>query len=152
MPPLPVRHEHKNMSNAEKLLEYHFPARPEHLCGMRAKLRETLVSCGASEATLNCIILAVGEACMNIMQHAYRQEPGDIVVEVRRKGESLVFRLRDFAPGRTCPKSMRSRPLDEIRPGGLGCHIINEVMDEVKLINCSAPCGHILQMKKTLED
>jgi anti-sigma regulatory factor (Ser/Thr protein kinase) len=30
------------------------------------------------------------------------------------------------------PATIRSRDLDDIRPGGLGVHIIHEVMDEVR--------------------
>lgn len=136
----------------EKLLEYQFPARADRLCVLREKLRETLESLGLSEATRNCIVLAVGEACMNIMQHAYCEEAGDIIVEVERKGESLVFRITDFAHRKTREEELKSRPLDELRPGGLGCHIINEIMDEVKLIECGHPCGNVLQMRKTIEE
>ncbi|MDT8399683.1 MAG: hypothetical protein RQ899_13825 [Pseudomonadales bacterium] len=46
---------------------------------------------------------------------------------------------------------MQSRSLDDIRPGGLGCHIINEVMDEVRLIDCGKQCGNLLQMTKNLD-
>jgi hypothetical protein len=60
----------------------------------------------------------------------------------------VTFRLTDFATHKTRAEEMKSRPLDEIRPGGLGCHLINEIMDEVKLVDCN--CGNILQMKKCL--
>ena len=45
---------------------------------------------------------------------------------------------------------MRSRPLDEIRPGGLGCHIINEVMDEVALLDRQGGHGNVLELRKRL--
>ena len=136
----------------EKLLAYQFPARADHLCVMREKLRETLEAIGLTETTRNCMVLAVGEACMNIMQHAYCEEAGDIIVEVERKGESLLFRITDFAHRKTREEELKSRPLNELRPGGLGCHIINEIMDEVKLVECGHPCGNVLQMKKCIEE
>lgn len=140
------------MGVAEKLLEFQFPAKSEYLCTLREKLRETVGPCSKSEEMLNCIILAVGEACMNIIEHAYCGESGDIIVEIEKHGDHMVFRLTDFAHRKTCAEEMRGRPLDEVRPGGLGCHIINEIMDEVKLIECAPDCGNVLQMKKKLEE
>ncbi len=106
---------------------------------------------------------------MNIIQHAYGpHDKGDILLEVEiqnveiQKGEAqttpegsswqrtLVFRLTDFALHKTCAEQMRSRPLDEIRPGGLGCHIINEVMDEVVLLDRQGGPGNVLELRKRL--
>jgi anti-sigma regulatory factor (Ser/Thr protein kinase) len=137
------------MTTSSKLLDFQFPAQAEQLCNVRQKLRETLAPLGKSEALVNCIVLAVGEACMNIIQHAYSEnENGDIILEVMKNGDDVTFRLTDFASHKTCAEEMQSRPLDEIRPGGLGCHLINEIMDEVKLLDCN--CGNVLQMKKCL--
>jgi anti-sigma regulatory factor (Ser/Thr protein kinase) len=142
---------HRIMTKAKKLLELQFPARSENMCDVRQKLREVLASCSKSESTTNCIVLAVGEACMNIIQHAYgNKEQGDIILEVEKQGDNMTFRLTDFAHHKTRVEQLQSRPLDEIRPGGLGCHIINEIMDEVRLIECKNGCGNVLQMKKCL--
>jgi len=139
------------MTKTIKLLDFQFPARPDQLCQVRQRLREALGSCSKSEQLVNCVILAVGEACMNIIQHAYgKDEQGDIILEVEKRGSNVVFRLTDFAHHKTRADEMCSRPLDDIRPGGLGCHIINEVMDEVQLIECDSNCGNVLQMKKRL--
>jgi anti-sigma regulatory factor (Ser/Thr protein kinase) len=139
------------MSKTKKLLELQFPARSENMCNVRQKLREVLASCSKSESTTNCIVLAVGEACMNIIQHAYgKEEQGDIILEVEKQGDNMTFRLTDFAHTKTRAEQLKSRPLDEIRPGGLGCHIINEIMDEVRLVECENGCGNVLQMKKCL--
>jgi anti-sigma regulatory factor (Ser/Thr protein kinase) len=88
---------------------------------------------------------------MNIIQHAYgKEEQGDIILEVEKQGDNMTFRLTDFAHNKTRAEQLKSRPLDEIRPGGLGCHIINEIMDEVRLVECTSGCGNVLQMKKSL--
>lgn len=140
------------MGATEKLLEFQFPARSEHLRAVRKKLREVLGPRSNSEEMLNTVVLAVGEACMNIMEHAYCDgDTGDIILEIEKKGDHMIFRLTDFAHRKTREEEMKSRPLDEIRPGGLGCHIINEIMDEVKLIDCESPNGNVLQMKKKLD-
>jgi sigma-B regulation protein RsbU (phosphoserine phosphatase) len=137
----------------KKLLDFQFPAQTEQLCNVRQRLREALAPVSQSEALVNCIVLAVGEACMNIIQHAYNKDDrGDIILEVEQQGDNMTFRLTDFASHKTRPEEMRSRPLDEIRPGGLGCHLINEIMDEVKLIDCGGDCRNVLQMKKCLPE
>jgi sigma-B regulation protein RsbU (phosphoserine phosphatase) len=154
------------MTATQRLLAYQFPACAEQMGSVRLKLREALKHCGGSEAVVNNVVLAVGEACMNIIQHAYGPEDkGDIVLEVDLVAEQegkpgsdtaarsqchLVFRLTDFAKHKTCAGEMRSRPLDEIRPGGLGCHIINQVMDEVVLLDHCGNAGNVLQMRKCL--
>lgn len=139
------------MSKTKKLLALQFPARSENMCNVRQQLREVLASCSKSETVTNCIVLAVGEACMNIIQHAYgKEEQGDIILEVEKQGDNMTFRLTDFAHNKTRAEQLQSRPLDEIRPGGLGCHIINEIMDDVQLIECKSGCGNVLQMKKCL--
>jgi len=141
------------MSTAEKLLEFQFPAKSENLCTLREKLREVLEDFSPSEDLLNCVVLAVGEAAMNIIEHAYDDgESGDIIMEIEKQDDSMIFRLTDFAHRKTRENEMNSRPLEEIRPGGLGCHIINEIMDEVQLIDCGSGCGNVLQMKKKLKD
>ena len=139
------------MTTSTTLLAFQFPARAERLCDVRTRLRTALAPLAGSELLLNCLVLAVGEACMNIIQHAYRDgEDGDIILEVEQQGAYLTFRLTDFAHRKSCAAEMCSRPLDEIRPGGLGCHLINEIMDEVILVDCNAPRGNVLQMKKCL--
>lgn len=133
----------------QQILEFAFPADSEHLCTVRAKLRDALGKAEYSKETIDCVVLAVGEACMNIIQHAYCDgDCGDIVLEIIKQDSSLVFRLTDFAQNKSRAEEMKSRPLDEIRPGGLGCHIINEIMDEVKLLDCGNRQCNILQMKK----
>lgn len=157
------------ITTVQKILACQFPACAEQMGNVRHQLREALGPSGQPEAVLNHLVLAVGEACMNIIQHAYGpHDKGDILLEVEiqnveiQKGEAqttpegsswqrtLVFRLTDFALHKTCAEQMRSRPLDEIRPGGLGCHIINEVMDEVVLLDRQGGPGNVLELRKRL--
>ena len=92
---------------------------------------------------------------MNIIQHAYGADiSGDIIVEVWRSGNEWIFRLTDF--GEPVDKTkVRARDLDDIRPGGLGVHFINEVMDEVEFLDNEGVekklKGNILQMKSNTD-
>jgi phosphoserine phosphatase RsbU/P len=156
------------MISSQPLLRYRFPACADQMGSVRQKLREALSGRSQSELDINNVVLAVGEACMNIIQHAYGQhDKGDIVLEVdevvgnlahaglttdatTNSQRQLIFRLIDFAKHKSCAEEMRSRPLDELRPGGLGCFIMREVMDEVTLLDCHDSNGNVLQMRKKL--
>jgi phosphoserine phosphatase RsbU/P len=149
------------MISSHPLLRYRFPACADQMGSVRQKLREALSGHPQSELDVNNVVLAVGEACMNIIQHAYGQhDKGDIVLEVDEElttdslaisQHHLVFRLIDFAKHKSCADEMKSRPLDELRPGGLGCFIMREVMDEVALLDCLDSSGNVLQMRKKLK-
>jgi sigma-B regulation protein RsbU (phosphoserine phosphatase) len=46
---------------------------------------------------------------------------------------------------------IRSRPLDEVRPGGLGVHLMRSVMDHVEFLPPPAGIGNLLQMVKRID-
>ena len=98
----------------------------------------------------NCIddaILAINEACMNIIQHAYYgQSDGKIIIELFQNANFLIFHLTDFAPPVDINKC-HPRNLDELRPGGLGLHIIRSIMDEVQYLPAPDKAGNLLELK-----
>ncbi len=108
-----------------------FSGKTENLASMREEvrgfLRETCIDDDVSEV----IVLAIDEACTNIIRHAYKGEAKPFRIEMSRLKNRLRFVLRDY--GIPCEKpKIQSRDLDEIRPGGLGVHIIQQVFDLVE--------------------
>lgn len=75
-----------------------FPARPEALRELRAALRAWLTERQIGDPMLSAVLLAVGEACANAIEHAYLgSEPGDVSVEIEEDTErSPVVVVRDF--------------------------------------------------------
>lgn len=131
-----------------KLEEIRFTSNAEHLADVRNRVRDTIQWLGFTPEALNCVVLAVNEACMNVIQHAYGpNHSGEVILEIFDDGRETIFRLTDFAPPVDKTK-IRSRDLDDIRPGGLGVHLINEVMDEVDFRNDPEGIGNVLVMKK----
>ena len=137
---------------------YRFAARPELLQGARNAAREYLKSQGISQAPINDIVLAVDEACQNIIRHAYRDpDKGDIVLDMALKASkdptsslrTLVIHVRDFAP-EIDAITVAPRKLDDTRPGGLGTHFIREIMDEVAYLRPSEGIGNLLRMTKEI--
>jgi sigma-B regulation protein RsbU (phosphoserine phosphatase) len=135
----------------EPLLTHRLVARPERLSAMREAVAAACRVAGASEACTRDVVLAVDEACQNVIRHAYGGDPeGEIVLELLRDGTDLVVYLRDFAP-RVDPGRIRPRDLEDVRPGGLGTHFIREVMDEHEFLAPESGPGNLLRMRKRIQ-
>ena len=93
------------------------------------------------------VVLAVDEACANIINHTYK---GDCcqTIDVACMGdeERLEFVLRDCGPPVDL-KCVKPRDIGEIRPGGLGTHFIRSIMNEVDY-GYEEGCGNVLRMVK----
>ncbi|CAA7615845.1 SpoIIE family protein phosphatase [Magnetospirillum sp. SS-4] len=135
---------------AAGVFERRYSARPENLATIRAEVTEVARELGCSAGLVQDVVLAVDEACQNVIRHAYRGGDGDIVVHVGREDDLLVIRLMDFAPPVEVSK-IRPRPLDEVRPGGLGIHLMRSVMDQVDFLPPPAGIGNLLQMVKRID-
>jgi sigma-B regulation protein RsbU (phosphoserine phosphatase) len=133
------------------LLEFRIPARSDQLGKIRAAVRECVETCGCSETQTADLVLAIDEACQNIIRHAYKEDPNGVIeLEIRREGENMVFSLLDFAP-EIDPSQVRPRNLDDIRPGGLGTHFIQKVMDRADFVPRPQGTGNLLRMVKRIE-
>lgn len=137
--------------NPETLVEVRLPSRPERLCLVRALVKRAAEDAGCSVELTERLVVAVNEACMNVIQHAYKGAgTGEMVLEILNNGSQLVFRLKDFAEPIDL-ESVRPRPLEEIRPGGLGVHFIREIMDDWRLGHLEEGAGNILEMTKKID-
>ena len=68
---------------------------------------------------------------------------------MRRAEDELQIAVRDFAPS-VDPARIRPRPLDELRPGGLGTHLIRSAMDHTEFCKPPSGPGNLLRMVKKL--
>jgi sigma-B regulation protein RsbU (phosphoserine phosphatase) len=132
------------------LLNFGFPALPQELGSMRHKLAAALARAGVETVLRQSLVLAVDEACANIIRHAYGG-PCQARIDLRlsQEGPELRFELRDYAP---CvdPAKVKPRDLDECRPGGLGINFIDTLMDSWSLQPLAEGGGNLLMMKKRL--
>jgi len=134
----------------ERVVEIRFPSRPDRLRTMRAAVSDAAAASGCGEACIRDIVIAVDEACQNVIRHAYKGEPGnDVVVDMRYMPEYLVFYVIDFGPPANVDE-IKPRPLDELRPGGLGTHFIKECMDETEFRALPDGAGNMLEMVKRI--
>ena len=125
------------------------PAQADSLRQIRALIREQAQLCGFDLETVNNLVLAVNEACMNVIQHGYREALGSIELQVGPIDAGMEIQVRDFAASISM-QEWRPRALEDIRPGGLGVHFIREIMDEVAYLPPPGRIGNLLSMKKYL--
>ena len=137
-------------SDLPLLAQKTFYSQSNELQVIRQLVRELMEQQGCSEKVCNDAILAVNEACMNIIQHAYCGEAdGKIIIEILKDNNYIVFRLTDFGPP-VDKRKCKSRDLDNVRPGGLGIHLIQSVMDKMEFVEPPPATGNILELRKNI--
>jgi anti-sigma regulatory factor (Ser/Thr protein kinase) len=106
------------------------PSDPKYLYVVRSALYPIVLDAGFSKKKTREIILAVDEACSNIIKYAYEGDDTrsiDVTVTV---SDELRIVLKDS--GKQIDRSkITPRKLTDIRPGGLGTHFMNTVFDTV---------------------
>lgn len=133
------------------LLSTEFPASAASLADMRDAVRTACRATGCDEATTGQWVVAINEACMNIIQHGYHHASGqrlhiEMLADEKRQlailsdnGESV--RLEDLRP----------RELDELRPGGLGVRFMRELTDTMEYLPPDENWRNRLQMTRRLK-
>jgi anti-sigma regulatory factor (Ser/Thr protein kinase) len=124
------------------------PSDPACLSIVRAMVERVACLAGLEDAVVDRVILAVDEACTNIIRHQYggrADERIDLRAAFDRDGRAIEFVLRDYGQVRD-PRTFFGRQIEDVRPGGLGVHFIKEVMDDVEY---SAAPGGGMQLRLT---
>ena len=122
---------------------------PLFLSGVRELVGAVAKRFGFTEEIGGQIALAVDEALCNVIRHGYQKQPDKpIWLSIWAEGgawsagtpspsggtgderpDAIRITIEDEAE-QVEPEQIRSRDLEEVRPGGLGVHIIKTVMDE----------------------
>jgi len=107
---------------------------PQYLSGVREMVSQVSRRLGFSDLQCSQLALAVDEALANVMKHGYDRQPdGRIWLDLtplpdNGHGVGVKIVIEDEAK-QIDPLLIKGRDLEDIRPGGLGVHIIREVMD-----------------------
>ncbi len=109
---------------------------PGYLPVVRATIEKVCEQLGFDADAAGSVVLSVDEALTNIIKHAYHgaaDEPIEIEItplSIPLPGGMQIC-IRDYGK---CvePAKIKSRDLEDVRPGGLGVHIMNECMDSVE--------------------
>jgi len=125
-----------------------FPARSENIRLARAVVKNFLLLKKVFEEDIFDTELALDEAVSNIIVHTYKNDENKYIIMTlvwKKELNELEILLRDFGP-KVDPSKVKPRPLEEIKPGGLGVYIIQKIFDVMKFKDVDI--GNLLILKK----
>ena len=123
------------------------PSNPRYLRIVRDFLTSFLNDLGFNALDCMGIVLAVNEAYANIIQHCYRGDTTQRVdLTLLIVPQLLTIEMRDYG-GKMDLSCIEARDLDDVRPGGIGTHLMRAIMDEVTY-DVSSDTGTLLRMSK----
>jgi anti-sigma regulatory factor (Ser/Thr protein kinase) len=126
-----------------------FTSHTANLALMRDFVRKFLERHPFSEKQRTLMVLGIDEACTNVIRHAYDlRDDRPIALSVESLSTCVRMRLRDYGD-QTPANKMRGRNHEEVRPGGLGLHLIRNAFDKVDYI--LKPRGTELVLTKNLQ-
>ena len=111
----------------------------EHLGALRGDLRAWLTSAGATASEAGDVLIAVGEACANAIEHAGAEPGSAIDVRGRLLGRDVVLRVRDRGAW---------RPAEPNRERGHGLRLMRVLMDDIDI--ASGSDGTRVELRRSL--
>ncbi|MBI3403877.1 MAG: ATP-binding protein [Acidobacteria bacterium] len=113
-------------------LKIELASHPQLMSVVRSVVEKFSEAAGFAEQERRSIILAVDETLTNVIRHAYgNSHDQQIAVTCRKTDNGVEFLIEDRGNPLDTTK-IRGRSLEDVKPGGLGTHLIASCMDEVK--------------------
>jgi len=135
------------MHNGSEYVTLSVPSDPRYLRIVRDFLTSVLNDLGFNALDCMGIVLAVNEAYANIIQHCYRGDTTQRVdLTLLIMPQVLTIEMRDYG-GKIDLSCIEARDLDDVRPGGIGTHLMRAIMDDVTY-DVSSDTGTVLRMSK----
>ena len=130
-------------------------ARREHLPALLAFVQAACARAALTPEDAAAVRLAAEEACTNVIAHAYAgAEPGPVTLRFERDARHVVVTVEDraapFDPALVAAPDLAGGWEDR-ELGGLGWHLIRQVMDEVRHEHDPAG-GNRLTLVKVISD
>lgn len=123
----------------------------DNLAIIRDFIKSAANQSGFSEDSAGKIILAVDEACTNIIKHAYKYSPeGSILIKIKFNDPKFSISITDegshFDPNKVPEPDLREY-YKQKRVGGLGMFLIKKLMDEVNYSTLSGNKNQVILVK-----
>jgi serine/threonine-protein kinase RsbW len=140
-------------TNSKKIKEKELvvKSRTDNLSEIRDFVYNAASEAGFLSEVIENIILAVDEACTNIIKHAYRSYPeGEITINIKYTNKKFTILIIDYgAPFRpeTIPDPDLQKYYQQHRIGGLGMYLMKSLMDEVKYISVPGKYNQVMLSK-----
>ncbi len=117
-------------------MHLHIKSQTEKLHLVRDFISTAARNFGFDDESASKIMLAVDEACTNVIKHAYEFVPTrDIDIEIVSNGRKfeiiIMHNGKSFDPGAVKSPNMKEY-LRRYQRGGLGMHLMRSMLDEVE--------------------
>jgi serine/threonine-protein kinase RsbW len=124
------------MEQIERKFLLQVPSSTENLALIREFVSSTAQQAGFDSSEIGKLVLAVDEACANVVEHAYGPDTSkEVVVRVTLDNETLSIDIEDTGRGFD-PESIQPEELERLiskrKTGGLGMQLMKTLMDEVR--------------------
>jgi serine phosphatase RsbU (regulator of sigma subunit)/anti-sigma regulatory factor (Ser/Thr protein kinase) len=104
-------------------IDLDLPAVPGSLSSLRSVMRVWLTDNGADPHATNDLLLAVGEACMNVIEHAYGAGGGSMQIHITIEGDEVVACVRDRGQWRPARGTDRGRGIGLMEGAADAVHV-----------------------------
>mgnify|MGYP003416744490 FL=1 len=126
-------------------------SKTENLSVIRDFISSSAQEAGMKSDAVENIILAVDEACTNIIKHAYKSIPdGELIIKTKSTLSRFVVSITDY--GKSFEPEMIPEPdlqkyYRQRRVGGLGMYLMKTLMDDVKYVSIPGKYNKVLLSK-----
>lgn len=141
------------MKEINKKFERHLTIKSttENLLKVREFIKAAAEDCLFPEETVEKIVLAVDEACTNIIKHAYNYSPDGLInISISVANKKFIVAITDngerFDP-ETVPEPDIREYYKKKKVGGLGMYLMKKLMDEVKYSTLDDNKNQVLLIK-----
>ena len=126
-------------------------SRTENLAEIRMFIQGIASLVGFEQESIDNMMLAVDEACTNIIKHAYKSYPdGEILIKIKYEDKKLIITIIDYGKS-FAPDSVPEPDIQEYykqhKVGGLGMYLMRTLMDDVKYISVPGKYNQVLLSK-----
>ena len=134
-----------------KTKELKVKSKTENLSVIRDFISTSAAEARVTPDVVENIILAVDEACTNIIKHAYKSFPdGELIIKTKSTQSRFIISITDF--GNTfepdaVPEPDLQKYYRQKRVGGLGMYLMKTLMDEVKYTSIPGKHNEVLLSK-----
>jgi anti-sigma regulatory factor (Ser/Thr protein kinase) len=115
----------------EPPVHLHIQSRPELLARVRGVANAMAARCGLDDLACCHLVLAMDEALTNVIRHGYQgRVDGDIWITLTGLTEPAGIRVEILDRAEQVdPQAISGRDLEDVRPGGLGLHLMRTLVD-----------------------
>lgn len=113
---------------------------------IRKTVRQACQDFGFDSDKTGAIVLAIDEACANVIRHSCAYSDDFVLdLDITERDNFGIFLVIDNCPP-ISEDTIRPKTNKPLEPGGLGLHLIHQVMDSVTLLPHNG-IGNRLEMK-----